>query len=79
MDIRKTTQKYTLIYIITCLLISNIMWYIGYSLYTKDAEHPIAMILIMLTSFMPAFITLFMNCLYTAVSLLGRPSIPAHF
>lgn len=74
MDIRKTTQKYTLIYIITCLLISNIMWYIGYSLYTKDAEHPIAMILIMLTSFMPAFITLFM----TKVTKEGWESLPLH-
>lgn len=74
MDIRKTTKKYTLIYIISCLLISNIMWYIGYSLYTKDAEHPIAMILIMLTSFMPAFITLIM----TKITKEGWESLPLH-
>lgn len=77
MNIKNTHLKsrhYAFIYILTCLLLSNIMWYIGYALYSKDEEHPIAMILIMLTSFMPAFITLIM----TKITKEGWESLPLH-
>ncbi|MBQ8596328.1 MAG: CPBP family intramembrane metalloprotease [Lachnospiraceae bacterium] len=70
----KKTLQHTIIYTLSCLLISNIMWYIGYALYAKDEEHPIAMILIMLTSFMPAFITLIM----TKITKEGWESLPLH-
>lgn len=58
---KKTTRKYIWIYIIVCLVISNILWYVGYSIYTNDEESSAAMSIIMLTSFMPALITLIMT------------------
>lgn len=58
---KKITRKYVWIFTIICLTISNILWYIGYSIYAKDGEDSIATSIIILTSFMPAFITLAMT------------------
>ena len=74
MNTKEKTKKYAVIYIATCLIISNIMWYVGYALFAKDEQHPLAMTLIMLTSFMPAFITLIM----TKITKEGWESLPLH-
>lgn len=71
---KKIIRKYTIIYTVVCLGISNIMWYAGYALFVKDEQHPLAMTLIMLTSFMPAFITLLM----TKITKEGWESLPLH-
>lgn len=43
-----------------CIIITNILWYVGYSLHAKDEENVIALLVIYLACFMPAIMAIIM-------------------
>lgn len=52
------TKKYILLFLLLCIPISNLLWYIGYSFHVKNEESTEAMSIIVLTSFLPALTAL---------------------
>jgi len=53
-------KKEIVIYTLICLIITNILWYIGYGLDEKNEGNIISLILIYLASFIPAILALIM-------------------
>ena len=53
-------KKEITIYVLVCLIITNLLWYIGYGLDEKNENNIISLILIYLASFIPAIVALIM-------------------
>lgn len=58
---KKQTRKRVWIFLLACLPVSNVLWYIGYSRNARDAEDALAQSIVILTSFLPALVTLVMS------------------
>ncbi|MCH5257304.1 MAG: CPBP family intramembrane metalloprotease [Lachnospiraceae bacterium] len=55
-----SNKKELLIYILSCLIITNILWYVGYGIHEKNEGSVIELLVILLASFMPAIIAVIM-------------------
>ena len=53
-------KKDVAFYILLCLIITNILWYVGYGIEEKESGNIMALVLIYLASFIPAIVALIM-------------------
>lgn len=53
-------KKDVAFYILLCLIITNILWYVGYGIEEKEPGNIMALVLIYLASFIPAIVALIM-------------------
>lgn len=54
------TKREVILYVLLCLLITNILWYVGYGIDSKEEGNIISLLLINIASFIPAIIAIIM-------------------
>lgn len=53
-------KREVILYVLLCLIITNVLWYVGYGIDAKEENNIIALLLINIASFIPAIIAIIM-------------------